>query len=126
MAWSTPSVKRVTSEYGYRIHPILGYKKLHTGMDIGAPTGTTVVAANDGTVIMSGWNNSYGYVIMIDHGGGIVTVYAHNSKLLVSKGQKVTRGQSIAKSGSTGMSTGPHVHFEVRENGAYKNPRNYL
>lgn len=126
LGWPVPGVTRTTSEFGYRVHPILKTKKLHTGLDIGAPKNSTVVAAADGTVIMAGWNNSYGNVVMIDHGSGIVTVYAHNTSLLVSKGQKVTRGQSISKSGTTGMSTGPHVHFEVRVNGAYQNPRNYL
>ncbi len=126
MAWPTPGVTRVTSEFGYRIHPILKVSKLHTGIDIGCPSGTTVVAANSGTVIKSGWNNSYGYMVMIDHGGGIVTLYAHNSSLLVSTGSNVERGDAIAKSGSTGMSTGPHLHFEVRVNGDYQNPRNWI
>lgn len=126
MGWPAPGNTRVTSEFGYRIHPVLGYKKLHTGMDIGAATGSTVVAAADGTVIKSSYNGSYGEMIMIDHGGGIVTLYAHNSKRLVSVGDKVTRGQTIAKSGATGRVTGPHVHFEVRVNGDYKNPRDYL
>ncbi len=122
MAWPSPGVTRITSPFGYRIHPILKVKKLHTGVDIGCPSGTTIVAANSGTVIKAGWNNSYGNMIMIDHGGGIVTLYAHNSSLLVSNGAKVTRGQAIAKSGSTGNSTGPHLHFEVRVNGDYKDP----
>lgn len=126
LGWPVPGITRVTSEFGYRIHPILNTKKLHTGMDIGAPKNSTVVAAADGTVIMAGWNNSYGNVVMIDHGSGMVTVYAHNTSLLVSKGDTVKRGQAIAKSGTTGMSTGPHVHFEVRINGENKNPRNYL
>ncbi|MBN7772876.1 murein hydrolase activator EnvC family protein [Clostridium aminobutyricum] len=126
MAWPVPGVTRISSEFGYRLHPILGYKKLHTGMDIAAPTGTTVVASNPGTVIKAAYNNSYGYMVMIDHGGGIVTLYAHNSKLLVSTGDVVSRGQAISKSGSTGDSTGPHVHFEVRVNGEYKNPRDWL
>lgn len=126
MAWPTPGVTRVTSEFGYRIHPILKVSKLHTGIDIGCPSGTTVVAANAGTVIKAGWNNSYGNMVMIDHGGGIVTLYAHNSSLLVSTGAKVERGDAIAKSGSTGMSTGPHLHFEVRVNGEYQNPRNWV
>lgn len=126
MGWPVPGVSRITSEFGYRIHPVLKYKKMHTGLDIGAPSGTTVVAANGGTVIMAGWNNSYGNLVMIDHGGGIVTLYAHNSSLLVNTGDVVKRGQAVAKSGSTGMSTGPHVHFEVRVNGEYKNPREWL
>ncbi len=123
MAWPAPGVTRITSPFGYRIHPILKVKKLHTGIDIGAPSGTSIVAAADGEVIKSGWNNSYGNMVMIDHGGGIVTLYAHNSKLLVKKGDIVSRGQAISISGSTGRSTGPHLHFEVRVNGDYKNPK---
>lgn len=123
MAWPAPGVTRITSPFGYRIHPILKVKKLHTGIDIGAPSGTTIVAANGGSVIKAGWNNSYGYMVMIDHGGGIVTLYAHNSKLLVKAGDVVSRGQSIAISGSTGQSTGPHLHFEVRVNGEYVDPQ---
>jgi murein DD-endopeptidase MepM/ murein hydrolase activator NlpD len=125
-AWPSASSTRVTSEYGYRIHPVLKVKKLHTGMDIGAPAGTKVLAANSGTVIKAGWNNSYGYVIMIDHGDKIVTLYAHNTRLHVKTGDVVARGQHIADVGSTGMSTGPHIHFEVRVNGQYQNPRNWL
>lgn len=125
-AWPSASSTRVTSEFGNRIHPILKIKKLHTGIDIGAASGTKVLAANSGTVIKAGWNNSYGNVIMVDHGGGIVTLYAHNSKLLVSTGDPVARGQEIALVGSTGQSTGPHIHFEVRVDGQYQNPRNWL
>jgi murein DD-endopeptidase MepM/ murein hydrolase activator NlpD len=124
--WPSASSTRVTSEFGYRIHPILKVKKLHTGLDIGAAAGTNVLAANSGTVIKAGWNNSYGNVVMIDHGGGIVTLYAHNSKLLVKTGDVVTKGQVISLVGSTGNSTGPHIHFEVRVNGEYQNPRNWL
>ena len=109
-----------------RNHPILKVPKMHTGIDIGAGSGTDILAANAGTVITAGWNNSYGYMVMIDHGGGIVTLYAHASKLLVSTGNVVARGQTIAKVGSTGMSTGPHLHFEVRLNGVYKNPLDYV
>ena len=123
MAWPAPGVTRITSPFGYRIHPILKVKKLHTGIDIGAPSGTSIVAANSGKVIKAGWNNSYGYMVMIDHGGGIVTLYAHNSKLLVKNGDVVARGQKVAISGSTGQSTGPHLHFEVRVNGEYKDPK---
>lgn len=125
-AWPSATSTRVTSEFGYRIHPISGTRRLHRGMDIGAGLGTNVLAAEAGTVVTAGWNNSYGYYITIDHGGGYVTLYAHNSKLHVSKGQTVTRGQIIAKCGSTGNSTGPHIHFEVRVNGELKNPRNYF
>lgn len=126
LLWPAPSSKRVTSEFGYRLHPILNVKKLHTGMDIGISSGSKVVASNAGKVIKAAWNNSYGYMVMVDHGGGIVTLYAHNSQLKVKTGDIVTRGQVIALSGNTGMSTGPHLHYEVRVNGEYKNPRNYL
>lgn len=126
MAWPVPSSGRITSQYGNRIHPITKTKKMHTGLDIGAPTGSKIVAANDGTVIMSGWNGGYGNAVVIDHGGGITTLYGHNSKLMVSVGQKVTRGQQIAACGSTGNSTGPHCHFEVRINGKYTDPSPYL
>jgi len=124
--WPVPSCTRITSPYGYRMHPILKKKKLHTGIDIGAASGSAVVAGNDGTVIFSGYNGGYGNTVIIDHGGKISTLYAHNSKLLVKEGDKVKRGQTIAKSGSTGLSTGPHVHFEVRINGQHTNPMNYL
>ena len=126
LTWPAPASKRITSYFGYRVHPILKIKKLHTGIDIGVGSGNNVVAANAGTVIKAAWNNSYGYMVMVDHGGGIVTLYAHNSKLKVKAGDIVTRGQVVAISGSTGMSTGPHLHFEVRVNGAYKNPLDYL
>ena len=126
MLWPSQSSTRVTSPFGNRLHPILKVYKLHTGIDIGAPNGTNILAANDGTVISAGYNNSYGYMVMLDHGGGIVTLYAHCSKLLVSKGDAVARGQVIALVGSTGMSTGPHLHFEVRINGVYKNPLEYV
>ncbi|WP_432665962.1 peptidoglycan DD-metalloendopeptidase family protein [Wukongibacter baidiensis] len=122
MSWPAPGYKTITSPYGYRVHPILKKKKLHTGIDIRVPSNNNIVAAQSGTVIHAGWLGGYGKVVMIDHGGGIVTLYAHNNKLLVKEGQKVTKQQSIAKSGSTGMSTGPHLHFEVRENGKYVNP----
>ena len=124
MSW--PVKGRITSPFGYRIHPILKTKNLHTGLDIAASTGTPVVAANTGTVIKAGWNNSYGNLLMIDHGGGIVTLYAHNSSLLAKVGDVVSKGQTVAKIGSTGMSTGPHLHFEVRVNGQYKNPMDWL
>jgi murein DD-endopeptidase MepM/ murein hydrolase activator NlpD len=125
LAW--PVSGRVTSEYGYRTSPITGKRQLHAGIDIAASTGTPIHAAADGQVITSGWNSGgYGYMVMIDHGSGIVTLYAHNSSLVVSAGQQVTRGQVIANAGSTGNSTGPHCHFEVRVNGTAQNPRNWL
>ena len=126
MCWPSKASSRITSPFGNRMHPILKKMKLHTGIDIGAPKGTAILAANSGTVITAAYNNSYGYYVMIDHGGGIVTVYAHSSKLLVSKGAKVKKGQTIALVGSTGMSTGAHLHFEVRINGVYKNPLDYV
>lgn len=126
MAWPVPSCHTITSYFGYRIHPIYGYSKLHTGLDIGASYGASIVAANSGTVIMAGWYGGYGNCVIIDHGGGITTLYGHNSSLSVSYGQTVSRGQHIANAGSTGNSTGPHCHFEVRVNGNYVDPLNYL
>lgn len=126
MSWPVPSSSRITSSFGYRIHPILKTKKLHTGIDIGVASNNNVIAAQAGTVIHSGWLGGYGKAMIIDHGGGIATLYAHNNTLLVGVGGKVTRGQSIAKSGSTGLSTGPHVHFEVRVNGQYVDPMKYV
>lgn len=127
-AFCWPSVSTtITSPYGTRTHPITGKVKTHTGLDIGAAHGTNIFAAADGTVLISGWNSGgYGNYVVIDHGGGLTTLYAHCSSLLVSAGQKVSRGQVIAKCGSTGMSTGPHLHFEVLKNGNHTNPWAYL
>ncbi len=116
----------ITSPYGYRIHPIYGVRKLHTGIDFGAPMGAAVYAAESGKVIMASYYGGYGNTVIIDHGGGMTTLYAHNSALYVSNGQTVTRGQKIAACGSTGNSTGPHCHFEVRINGATTDPMKYL
>ncbi len=126
LMWPTSAGTRVSSPFGYRIHPILKTKKLHTGIDIVIGNNSNVRAANAGTVIKATRSGGYGEMIMIDHGGGIVTLYAHNNKLLVSKGDVVYAGQEIAKSGSTGMSTGPHLHFEVRKNGEYVDPMDYF
>ncbi len=126
MTWPVPSCRIVTSEYGMRFHPVLKVNKLHTGMDVGCYSGSTVVAAQSGTVLKATYNTAYGNYIVIDHGNGVSTLYAHNSVLLVSAGQKVTKGQTISKSGNTGYSTGPHMHFEVLINGNTTNPRNYV
>ena len=126
MGWPVPGCSRISSYFGYRIHPIFKTRKLHTGLDIPASTGTAVVAASDGTVIFSGWLGGYGKAVMVDHGGGIVTLYGHNSSLSVSVGTEVTKGQTIAKAGSTGYSTGSHCHFEVRRNGVCEDPISWL
>lgn len=126
MVWPLPSSTRVTSQFGTRLHPILKTYKTHTGTDIAGNTGADIVAANDGTVIQSGWNDAYGYRITIDHGGGISTMYAHCSKLLVSVGNKVKAGDVIGKVGSTGLATGPHLHFEVQKEGKPVDPMDYI
>lgn len=125
-AWPSTS-SYITSPYGTRIHPVTGKLKTHTGIDIGAGMGTSIFAAASGTVLISGWNSGgYGNYVVIDHGGGLTTLYAHCSSLLVSAGQKVSRGQVIARVGSTGVSTGPHLHFEVLKNGSHTDPYAYL
>ena len=110
----------VTSEYGQR------WGRLHAGLDISAGTGTPIWAAQSGTVIFSGIQNGYGQTIIIDHGGGLTTLYAHQSRRIASEGQRVSRGDTIGLVGSTGQSTGPHLHFETRVNGSPQNPRRYL
>ena len=126
MMWPCPSCHTITSEFGWRYHPIYHTQKYHSGVDIGASYGATIVAADGGTVIYSGWMSGYGYLVQISHGNGYVTYYGHNSSLLVSVGDHVYKGQQIARMGSTGNSTGNHCHFEVRYNGVPKNPLNYL
>ena len=126
MAWPVPGYTRITSNYGMRTHPITGIYKLHTGVDIGAPMGANFVASNDGIVTKAEYNGAYGNMIIIDHGGGISTLYAHGSEILVTVGQKVKKGESVLKVGSTGYSTGAHAHFEVRVNGQEVNPLPYI
>lgn len=126
MAWPVPGYTRITSPYGMRTDPIRGVYKLHTGTDIAAPMGTSFIAANDGVVVKAGWNNAYGNMVMINHGGGVSTLYAHGSAIMVEVGQEVKRGEEVLKVGSTGNSTGPHAHFEVRINGQYVNPIPYI
>lgn len=126
MAWPVPGQYRITSHFGGRSDPITGVWSNHGGTDIAAPYGTPIVAANSGVVLIAGWNNSYGNYVVIDHGGGISTLYGHSSKLLVSSGQAVVRGETIALIGSTGYSTGNHLHFEVRINGVRTQPMDYL
>ncbi len=125
-AWPVPGSQRITSYYGYRIHPVYKTKKFHTGIDVGAGYGLAIVAAGDGVVTMATTNGGYGKCVIINHGSGITTLYGHCSTLLVSVGDKVTKGQTIAKVGSTGVSTGPHLHFEVRVNGSTTDPLQYL
>ncbi len=124
--WPCPSSHYISSPFGNRLHPILKKYKMHTGVDIAAATGKNIVAAATGKVITSKYLTGYGYTIMIDHGGGIVTLYGHCSKLIAKQGDIVKRGDTIAKVGSTGDSTGPHLHFEVRVNGDYVDPMSYF
>lgn len=124
LAW--PVSGPITSPFGYRFHPIYGREIFHSGIDIGVDEGTPVHAADSGVVVEADWIDGYGNAVIIDHGNGMSTLYGHNSELAVSAGQTVSKGQVIAYAGSTGNSTGPHVHFEVRVNGDPVNPLNYL
>ena len=126
LAWPVPGYTKITSNYGMRVHPITGQYKLHTGVDISAPIGANFVAANDGIVTKAEYNTAYGNMVMIDHGGGISTLYAHGSEILVTVGQTVKKNDAILKVGSTGYSTGPHAHFEVRINGVVTDPLPYI
>ena len=127
LAWPIPGYTRVTSKYGMRTHPITGVYKLHTGVDISAPTGANFVAANDGIVVKAGYNGAYGNMVIIDHGGGVSTLYAHGSEIMVNVGDMVKRGETVVlKVGSTGYSTGSHAHFEVRLNGVVTDPMPYI
>ena len=126
LSWPVPSCHSISSGYGYRIHPVTGVRKLHAGIDIPCSTGTTIVAAASGTVVDAGYNAYNGNYLKISHGNGLETMYLHCSKLLVSSGARVSGGQTIAKSGATGMVSGAHLHFVVKKNGNYVNPQNYL
>lgn len=125
-AFPCPGYKRISDDYGNRIHPTLGIEKFHNGVDLAAPSGTPILAAYDGDVVAADYSSSMGNYIMINHGDGLYTIYMHASALYVSKGQSVYKGQTIAAVGSTGRSTGPHLHFSVRLNGNYVSPWNYL
>ncbi|MDO5407501.1 MAG: peptidoglycan DD-metalloendopeptidase family protein [Eubacteriales bacterium] len=124
--WPCPSSGRITSAFGGRTSPTKGASSNHQGIDIGASSGSSIVAAASGTVVISTYSYSAGNYVMINHGGGVYTVYMHCSKLLVSEGQQVSKGQTIAKVGSTGYSTGPHLHFGIRAGGSYVNPQKYV
>ena len=126
MTWPTPSCRIITSYYGWRLHPVLKYEKLHTGVDIGAQYGAKIVAAKSGTVVTATYNSAYGNYVTINHGGGVATLYAHQSSMAVSEGQYVNEGDVIGYVGSTGYSTGPHLHFEVIINGATTDPLGYI
>jgi murein DD-endopeptidase MepM/ murein hydrolase activator NlpD len=117
---------RIAQNFGWRMHPILRKREYHTGLDIAAEYGTPIMAADSGIVIFAGFNGGYGKMLLIDHGSGFSTLYGHTSVLLVDKGQTVVKGQIVAKIGTTGLSTGPHLHFEIRKNGTPVNPLDYL
>ncbi|MEH1780782.1 MAG: peptidoglycan DD-metalloendopeptidase family protein [Nostoc sp.] len=121
-----PSDAPTSSPFGWRIHPILGYRRFHAGLDFAASYGSKIRAADSGKVIFAGWYGGYGRAVIIDHGNGLTTLYGHTSELYVTEGQAVERGQAIGAVGSTGFSTGPHLHFEVRRNGTPVNPTDYL
>lgn len=122
LAWPVPASQRVSSPFGMRIHPVSGKHSLHTGIDIPAATGCEVVAAGDGVVRQAKSDDIYGWMVLLDHGEGFSTMYGHNSRILVEPGQQVRRGERIAEVGSTGVSTGPHLHFEVRRQGDFLDP----
>ena len=121
-----PAQGRISSGFGNRLHPIDKRAKFHGGIDIAIPKGTPVKAAADGVVKFAGWRGGFGYAVVVEHADGTETLYAHNEKLLVEKGQEVDAGDQISLSGSTGKSTGPHLHFEVRQDGELVNPMKYL
>jgi murein DD-endopeptidase MepM/ murein hydrolase activator NlpD len=126
MLWPVPGHYPISDVYRQRTNPVNGKYEFHKGVDIPAPTGSSIVAADNGVVIYSGWKSGYGNTIIVDHGNGITTLYAHNSKLVASVGTIVNKGDTVSRCGSTGNSTGPHCHFEVRINGTPTNPNSYL
>jgi len=117
-----PVFGHLTSSFGMRFHPILGFSRMHQGMDFGAPMGSPIVAATDGTVIFAGWHGGHGNYVRLNHVGGISTGYAHMSRIIAKPGERVRQGQLIGYVGSTGLSTGPHLHYEVFRNGQAINP----
>jgi peptidase M23B len=125
LVWPVPGRTSLTSLYGMRVHPITGAYKLHTGIDISAPLGTYFVAAANGVVSKATYNTAYGNMVIIDHGGGVQTLYAHGNSILVQVGDEVKAGTPVLEVGSTGYSTGPHAHFEIRINGQTVNPLDY-
>ena len=125
-AWPCPAYTRISDDYGNRMHPTLKVEKFHNGVDLAAPYGSSILAAYDGEVIAAGYSSSMGNYAMIDHGDGLITIYMHASAISASQGQMVARGERIGSVGSTGRSTGPHLHFGVRLNGEYVSPWNYL
>lgn len=124
--WPCPSYTRISSPYGWRMHPTLGVNKFHNGVDMAAPKGTDILAAYSGEVVASAYNSTMGNYVMMNHGNGVYTIYMHASKLCVSEGDIILEGEKIAEVGSTGRSTGPHLHFGVRKDGQYVNPMDYL
>ena len=125
-AWPVPSCSLITSRFGYRVSPTAGASTYHGGLDIGAGQGAAIVAARGGTVVLAAYNGGYGNCVMIDHGGGVITLYGHMQSYAVRYGQSVSAGQTIGYVGSTGVATGPHCHFEIRINGAQTDPAPYF
>ncbi len=126
MLWPVPGYTKLSSTFKMRVHPITGVYKLHTGIDIPAPIGTSFLAANEGIVVKASYNTAYGNMVMVDHGGGVSTLYAHGDKIMVTLGQIVKKGDVVLQTGNTGNSTGPHAHFEVRINGTPVDPLPYV
>ncbi len=126
MLWPVPGYTKLSSTFKMRVHPITGVYKLHTGIDIPAPIGTNFLAANEGIVVKASYNSAYGNMVMVDHGGGVSTLYAHGDEIMVTLGQTVKKGDVVLRTGNTGNSTGPHAHFEVRINGTPVDPLPYV